>query len=168
MNRVKACNNDLAASAMALLHGGKDRSNSWPMPPSAMEEMNLTIHRAVQEQVAAQMRAISPMLAPLAAQGPQPMQLSLNNTEISFYEPGKTPPASIKPENVALPELSPEPLAFAERPVADAVNQSPVLGQPHSAPAVVSILQNSPTLAPTAFVLPVNMEDESDSDDEMF
>jgi len=149
--------------------GTKPRAKSWPMPPSAMEEMNRAIQQAVQQQVAAQLQMLSPMLG--AMSGAQPTPLSLNGSEVHM-NPGQKPVVAesvfVKKEIDALPQLSPEPPSLATTRPPSVANTTPVL-QPSSAPKdTSSILASSPTLNPTSFILPVNMDEESDSDDEMF
>merc|ERR1711964_653381 len=143
---------------MGVEQAVKPRSNSWPAPAQYMEEMNSAVQKAIQEQVAAQLAALKPTFSQM-----QPIVqtvhvgLSVDSTEINFYEPGKTPPPVLKPENVNLPELSPGPLESIEMAgtedfvqfVAKKRFAKPPM-HPHSAPAAISILQSSPTLAPTS------------------
>jgi len=146
----------------------KNRAGSWPMPPNAVEEMNRAIAAAVQQQVAEQLRRMSPMLNSMTGSPQQaPASLSLAGSEVTM-DPNQTPTVKsavfVKSEKDALPHLSPEPPSHATSATG---SLAPSPAQP-SGNAVSKIIAASPTLNPTSFVLPVNMDDESDSDDEMF
>merc|ERR1711964_64245 len=142
---------------MGVEQAVKPRSNSWPAPAQYMEEMNSAVQKAIQEQVATQLAALRPTLSQM-----QPIVqtvhvgLSVDSTEINFYEPGKTPPPVVKPV-LKLPELSPGPPGWTMADTEDFVQfvaKEPLAKppmHPHSAPAAISILQSSPTLAPTSF-----------------
>jgi len=143
----------------------KPRTGSWPMAPNAVEEMNRAIAAAVQQQVAEQLRRMSPMLNSMTGSPQQaPASLSLAGSEVTM-DPNQRPTVKsavfVKREKDSLPHLSPEPASHNSSATGSLVPSPPQN-------AASKIIAASPTLNPTSFVLPVNMEDESDSDDEMF